>query len=155
MIRAIIAIAALLLSLALGGCRTAKTDAQLRASTDAQLRTEWLEVGAYRPPQWFAIDKGTWPDVFAYRKAVRREALSGAREPNMTKEFRKLIDAEVPVEGMPTEFIWWMWGPPYQKSKSDSPYGQVERWVWNGSPTIREVTFRDGKVLWWSDTTRR
>jgi len=142
------------LCLLLGGCSTALTRAQLRTASDEQLAQAWLDVGDARPGEVSFARRDEWPSVLAYREALRAEALSHKRKPDLTVGELALIARERPEVGMPKWWVWWMWGPPYDKYTERSPLGEIEVWRWGTPQYPRTVSFLEGRVYWFNDAPR-
>lgn len=136
--------------LALSGCGIGYkplTQEQVRRADLTTLRAAWADYHHQIDLSW--ASKKDWESWGAYLAAIRynvAEQLIGA-----TKEERESVRMGAITSGMPSDLVWWSWGPPEDTESSRTPYGQTDTWFYNygGGYFRTSVTFNNGVVTWW------
>lgn len=130
-----------------------RLEGSLRSHSDGDLVSAYAEAERHR--QMSGGAGGLEQDL--YVASLRDHFLQRRTEGlGWTDDERRDVYARRVREGMNRDMVLMAWGMPWEHSGPErSPWGEVERWWWGWesyySEPWREVTFRDGVVIWWTE----
>jgi hypothetical protein len=140
----------------LAGCQTApppRLSGSLKGHDDAAIVSAYAEAETH----WQRTGGVGGLEQELYVSSLRNEFLQHRAEKlGWSEDERRMVFNRSIAAGMNEDMVLVAWGMPWFVGDPErSPLGEVERWYWGWDSVYtapwREVTLRDGVVVWWTE----